>query len=107
MRFRIHERRINNPRDVKDILSSVLEEMGAAEQVSFEKIRESWQDIAGHIIATHTIPEKVVNDVLYLSVDHSIYANELIMQKAVLVKKINDFCLCRFIRDIRITVKKR
>ncbi|MDZ7796083.1 MAG: DUF721 domain-containing protein [Candidatus Marinimicrobia bacterium] len=63
---------------------------------------QSWNEIVGELIADISVPVKVVNGVLYVSVKNSTWRQELIMQKKQILEKYASRFGPGIIKDIRL-----
>lgn len=54
------------------------------------KVLNSWKDIVGSFVASHTIDLSVKNGVLYVRVDSDALRNELSYSKSLLLKNLNE-----------------
>lgn len=106
MKFRIKEERQGKTVPLNSTLMSVLEEYDLKESFFMEKIRGSWRGLVGDIMSTHSLPDRIYKKILFICVDHSIFANELGLMKDSLLEGINSEFGFEIIRDIRITTKK-
>ncbi|MBW6457854.1 MAG: DUF721 domain-containing protein [FCB group bacterium] len=62
----------------------------------------SWNEIVGEGIANVSVPQKVINGILYVSVKNSSWRQELIMQKPMILEKFASRFGQGIIRDIRL-----
>lgn len=99
--------RKNNTMSFKSILPDILEILGIRENFSIEKLNKDWNIIVGNILAIHSYPSKVEDDCLYIYSDHSVFSNEIIMQKVYILRKINELYINRDIKKIRIDSSRR
>ncbi|MFO7840748.1 MAG: DUF721 domain-containing protein [Fidelibacterota bacterium] len=63
---------------------------------------QSWNEVVGELIADISVPVRVVNGVLYVSVKNSTWRQELIMQKKQILKKYASRFGPGIIKDIRL-----
>lgn len=63
---------------------------------------KSWNTLVGEQVAQSSVPVKVENGVLYVSVKNSIWRQELSMQKPQILKKFEERFGRGVIRDIRL-----
>jgi len=76
---------------IKDILSSLLQEIEKKGEKGPKKISHAWKQIAGEKIAQHTQPRRIVKQTLYVTVDDAPWAYELSQRsKQNLIKRINN-----------------
>ncbi len=106
MRFRIKEERRGRVVPLSEALMSGLEEYELKENFYMEKLRARWSSFVGDIISTHSLPDRIFKNFLFISVDHSLFANELAMMKDAVLKNINREFGFEAVRDIRISVKR-
>lgn len=98
--------RIKKTVTLVDILDKIIEEYNLEKLFTIESIKAIWPDIVGDIIASHSVPERIFGDTLYINVDHSVYGNELIMIKDQIIIKIKEKNRLSTISKIRVVVKK-
>ncbi len=101
-----YERR-KSTADFRTILPDLLERLNIKKEFSLEKLSEEWSEIVGEMLAVHSYPSKIIEDILYIYSDHSVYSNELIMQKGYILKRINTLYLNKTIKQIRIETARR
>lgn len=105
MKFSLKIERHGKVVHFNETLISILNEYDLKDQFLMERLRDKWSKITGDIIATHSIPERIFKKILFIAVDHSVYANELSLMKNMIIEKIKDEFGFNVIRDIRIKVK--
>ncbi len=105
MRFRYKEKRQKKVVKLNSILPAIIDEFQMKDSFILERIRVSWENITSSILSTHSIPDRIYRNTLYVSVDHPTFSNEIIMMKGLILDNITKICSARF-RDIRIEVKK-
>ena len=106
MKFRFKEERQSKTVSINTALSLILEEFGLKDSLAIGKIRTKWGGIVGDLMAVHSIPDRIFKRILFITVDHSVYANELSMMKEIIVKEINKEFDTNEIKDIRLETKK-
>lgn len=74
------------------LLDGLLDALGLKRGMSRHGVVHLWPKIVDAAIARHTKCEKVVDSTLYVSVDSSVWMNELAALKGVLLEKVNS-CL--------------
>lgn len=65
-----------------------------------QKILDSWKDVVGDFIASHTLKTSIKNGVFYVKVDADSLRNELLYAKSMLVKKLNSIAGSEILKDI-------
>jgi len=63
-----------------------------------------WDEVVSDTIKKHTKPIKIQRKIIYVSVDNSVWANELNYLKEDIIKKINDKSGEKVITDIKFKV---
>ncbi len=106
MKFKVGNKRENRIVEFNNILPDIFEELNLKDSFIIEKIRDMWEDIIGTILSTHTIPDRIFKKTLFVSVDHSVYANELILMKDIIVEKINSSVVPNLIKNVKVEMKK-
>lgn len=105
MKFRLGNNRKKQVVSFSSILPDVIEDLDLEDSFVIENLREKWPLYTGAVISAHSQPGRIFNKTLFVTVDHSIYANELSLLKGGILKKIcNDFG-SDFIRNIKFEVK--
>lgn len=64
------------------------------------KIIESWKNVVGRFIASHTLDLRISKGVLYVKVDADSLRNELMYSKTILLRNINRVSGTDFLKDI-------
>ena len=105
MKFRFMEKRSDRVLSIDKVLESVLDDFELKEFFLIKKIADIWQDVVGNVIATHSRPNRIYKKVLYVSVDHPIYSNEIVMIKDRIKKIIDGKLGFESFRSIRAEVK--
>lgn len=77
------------PVSAGSLLDGLLDGLGLKRGLSRHSVVHLWPKIVDSAIARHTICEKVVDSTLYISVDSSVWMNELAALKGVLLEKVN------------------
>ncbi len=106
MKFRIGNNRKNKTVDFGSIESDIIKELGIEESFTIEHMRSLWKDLVGEIIATHSIPDRIFKRTLFVSVDHSTYANELIMMKDIILQRLHEKMHNTTIKNVKVEIKK-
>lgn len=106
MKFRIRNFRSGKTLEFHEILPDIINELDVDDSFVIIKIKQNWEEITGSIISAHSTPERIHRKKLYVSVDHSVYANEISLMKNNLINRINQIISSELINDIRAEVKK-
>ena len=89
-----------------DLVRGALKEFKADEIFRVHPIWEKWEELVGKVIASKTHPDYVQGKTLIVSVENSVWMQELEMQKREFVRKISEMKLPFEIREIRFRLKK-
>ena len=65
-----------------------------------QKILDSWKEIVGDFIASHTLKTSIKNGVFYVKVDADSLKNELLYARSMLLKKLNSKVEKEILTDI-------
>jgi len=69
-------------------------------QFTEASIQSGWKEIAGVLVANHTKSIQLKYNKIILKVDSAPLRNELLMQKKVLIKNINDYLKEDLVKEI-------
>lgn len=105
MKFRIGNNRKEKILSFSSILPDVIEDLEIKDSFVIENLREKWPVYTGKTISAHSQPERIFKKVLFISVDHSIYANELSLLKSGILKKIKSDFGDDFIVNLKFEIK--
>ncbi len=105
MKFRVGEKRQKKTISFNGILSDLIEDLDLKDSFVIENIRDRWSVYSGNILAAHSQPDRIFKHTLFITVDHSVYANELSMQKRSILKKVRDEIGSDIIGNIKFEVK--
>lgn len=105
MKFKIREKRKNGIFSFDGILPDIIHEFELEKSFTIEELVSQWYSIVGDIISTHSKPDRIFKKILFVTVDHSVYANEIIMMKDLLLQKVNEQFPFQTIRDIKVEIK--
>ena len=93
-------------RRIDDILAGTFKNLNLEEKFRVYPVWKKWNEIVGETIAQKAQPDYVSGQTLVVSVVHPAWMNELQMQKALLLEKINSLDSSIDIRDIRFRLRK-
>lgn len=106
MKFRIGKKRNIGLNSFESLLPDIIHEYELEKSFTIEELVAQWSSIVGDIISTHSKPDRIYKKVLIVGVDHSVYANEIVIMKDTIVKKIKDELPFLIVNDIRAEIKK-
>ncbi|MBN1501388.1 MAG: DUF721 domain-containing protein [Spirochaetes bacterium] len=106
MKWRFNEKRKNKPLKTGDIISDFLKEFNLENNFSVEYLKDIWADITGEIISSHSRPDRIYHNTLFIKTDHSVFANDITMMSRIIIKKLHDkFSNCP-VKAIKVEIKK-
>ncbi|MBN2039937.1 MAG: DUF721 domain-containing protein [Spirochaetes bacterium] len=106
MKFRFSEKRQGKTISINSALTMMFHDLGLDESIVIGKVRSSWHEMAGELLAAHSIPDRIYKKILFVSVDHPVYSNELAFMKNIIIKKINEEFDSAVIKDVRLEIRK-
>lgn len=106
MKFRYKETRRSKISTCSDLFDEFIATFNLKTDFSIETLRKEWSETVGPILSVHTVPQKLENEILFISSDHPVFSNDIVMMKGDIIEKISSLYGER-IRDIRVMKKKR
>jgi predicted nucleic acid-binding Zn ribbon protein len=85
----MNRKRMKNPVAAGSVLNRVLDGLGLSAAVSRHRIVHLWPKIVDSVVARHAKAIKVSGNLLLVAVDSSVWMNELVSMKTVLIQKLN------------------
>jgi predicted nucleic acid-binding Zn ribbon protein len=99
------EPRPDRTKSVADSIKDVLLKLGLKERLTEAEIIEAWKEIVGDFIATHSVPSRLRDGVLFVQVIQSTVHYELDrVWKPDLIKKLKARFGARTIRDVKFRI---
>jgi predicted nucleic acid-binding Zn ribbon protein len=89
-------------RDIKSVLSQVIENHNLERQIQDINIFQNWSALVGTSLAKQCKPVSIEEDILYLKAKNSIWMGELAKRQSELVDLINDKIACQRIKKIKL-----
>lgn len=90
---------------IDQILKKSLKDLQLEETFQVYPIWKNWSSLLGVTIASKSQPDYMMGKTLVVSVENSVWMNELQLQKNKLLEKINQLALDSPIADIRFRLK--
>lgn len=106
LKFRFGDHRKNQTLSFSSIIPDIIDELDLNESFFVERIAEKWPEYVGSILSSHSLPDRIFNNILFIRVDHSTFSNELSLHQGIILKKIKDDFGSGYINAIRFEVKK-
>jgi predicted nucleic acid-binding Zn ribbon protein len=85
---------------LSQVLEKVLKNLDLEKALIQADIFKHWEAVVGPSVAVHAYPEQVRSDKLYVSVDTSVWLQELTLLKPSLIEKLNAVLGDKVIRDM-------
>ena len=83
------------------MLAKVMKDLRLTDRMQLDNVVNAWRTAAGDFIAKHSVPENVQRGVLTVKVGQSSVHHALMMEKPVLLRKLNETLGKGKIKDIR------
>ncbi len=106
MKFRLGKKRQNDALRFSDLFPEIIREYQLEQSMTVELLSGSWNDIAGEIISSHSMPDRLFKRTLFIAVDHPVYSNELMLMKDSIIRKIAGLFGEGLIDTIKTEVKR-
>ena len=78
-----------SPKPLKVLLEKLIQMHGWEDKLDFNKLINTWQDFVGPVIAQHTKPVKLIEGILHIKTDSSVWRSELLIRHDDIVNLIN------------------
>ena len=82
--------RENQARKAADILSALMDRVGASEGSAYVGLFSSWREIVGDRIADHSEPVDVRGTALVVQADHPGWVQMIMMNRRSIIKKVSS-----------------
>ena len=96
----------NSLQDLKSLLQSIVTKIDGAPHQDQFRIRDMWEAVVGPHIAKKATPEGIRNGILQVSVESSVWMQELTFMKQQILERINQACESSGVKDIRFRLGK-
>ena len=87
-------------RPLGDLIKEFYELHKGPEYLEEQRIIQSWPQVVGPFIASHTIDLSIKNHVLFVRVDSDALRSELGYSKSLLIKNLNEVVGKEMVREI-------
>ncbi|HPD95876.1 MAG TPA: DUF721 domain-containing protein [Tenuifilaceae bacterium] len=85
-----------------EAIKAFVEKMKLSEPMNEASLKNDWHKITSPQIAKNTDDLRLKNSVLYIKTNSAALRQELLMQKQLLVSKINQFYNTELVKEIRL-----
>jgi predicted nucleic acid-binding Zn ribbon protein len=82
-------------------LEELVRRLGMTKTLSQYDVLTSWQDIVGEQIARVTVPERIHNGILFITVATASWREELSMRRKEILERINKAAGKNSVKEIR------
>jgi hypothetical protein len=106
MKFKIGSLRKFGTVSFRNIFPEIIKEYQLEKLYTVENLALQWPGIVGEILSSHSLPDRIFKGILFIAVDHSMYANEIILMKDEILRKVGEESGSSFIRTIKTEVKR-
>lgn len=106
MKFNFYQNRANRIVKVKSAIAAVLSECNIDTPLLITSLQDNWSKIVNVIVASHSRPERIFKNVLYIAADHPTYSNEIVLMKGMILERLNRDFGFNDIKDVRVEVKR-
>ena len=87
-------------RPLGDLIKEFYELHKGPEYLEEQRIIQSWPQVVGPFIASHTIDLSIKNQVLFVRVDSDALRSELSYSKSLLLKNLNEMVGKEMVKEI-------
>lgn len=86
---------------IKEVIQNIIEKMSYMNGYKKAWLERNWIDLVGEEAGKHSKPYKIERDILFISVDSSVWNQALFMIRANLIVKINQKFARKIVEDIK------
>lgn len=87
---------------VSDVLRHLLRREGLETPLMQKRIIDSWEEIAGTVVAYYTGEKYIKNQTLYVKINNPALRQDLSMMRSQLVKRLNERVGSVVITEVRV-----
>ncbi len=110
MRFRTgdeYKNRKNKTLSFSEFLPEIITDLNIDDDFTVSALNDSWKNITGAVLSVHTKPDRIFKKILFISSDHSMFSNEVMLMKNHIMKGIENTVGAGIITNIKVEIKKR
>ena len=85
---------------ISEIIQELLKKNNMKSRLDETTITQKWEEVVGKTMAKYTRKVYVNKGILYVEVISSVVRNELVMNRSILIERLNDVTGCETIKDI-------
>lgn len=108
MNFKLNteQRRKRKIVSFNELLNDIIHDLNIQNESLVFTLKEDWNNIVGRIMSVHSTPDRIFKKTLFISVDHPVYANEIMMMKNTILQKIDDTIGGGIIKTMKVETKR-
>ena len=88
---------------ITNLLNEFLREQGLETPLNQHRLIEIWPEVMGNAISRYTVEMFIKNQTLYVKIKSAALKNDLMMNRAALVQRLNEAVGAYVITDINFT----
>ena len=92
--------RYNDSLPIKDILSEILNQPVLKKGIGESQILKAWEVVLGSSITKITTNIYIKNGILFVNLNSSIIRSELLLNKEMIIRSLNDYVGFNVVSDI-------
>ena len=85
---------------ISEVIQELLKKNNMKSRLDETTITQKWEEVVGKTMAKYTRKVYVNKGILYVEVISSVVRNELVMNRSILIERLNDVTGCETIKDI-------
>ena len=89
-------------KNIGDVVEKVMKAAGLGDRLMLDEVLAAWQQVAGEFISKNTLPDAYLRGVLHVRCSQPSVHHALVMEKAALLRKLNEKLGAGKIKDVRI-----
>lgn len=91
-----------HPEQIRTLVQSIIRQNGLETPLLEKRILDSWDEVAGKVIARYTTEKFIRNQTLFVRIQNPALRSELSMMKTDLINKLNWKVGARIVYEIRL-----
>lgn len=91
-----------HPEQIRSLVQSIIRQNGLETPLLEKRILDSWDEVAGSVIARYTTEKFIRNQTLFVRIQNPALRSELSMMKTDLINKLNWKVGARIVYEIRL-----
>lgn len=91
-------------RSIVEVIQKMQEKLLSFEGYQRALVEKYWHEIVGEAARKHSRPQRIRDNVLYVSVDSSVWNQALFMEKRTVINKINQHFPRSIVQDVKFQI---